>query len=271
MDLLSHSSKDMLLIDYRETELIRCLERRGIPHEVKPLPVGDIWLGTAFTVASIPLPDGPLGLPIALPSASDEKSAASGGLLIERKRITDFEASFLDGRYREQRTRLLSFGHTLQAQPVYLLEGSWSSLTGRLTKKAMIKLLNRLTFRYQLPLLHTESVEETAEWIECLLEQWNEDPTALKRTQELVKVTDGIHVQKKQNAADPRAFVTACLAQCSGVSVKMAESLVTVYPSFSQIMELTKTQLEEHKVGTRRIGPAVSTRLWNLLHAEHNT
>ncbi len=243
-----------LIIDYRETELIECLVKRSVPHRIESLPVGDIWLGLPF-----PFVD----------NAEEKESAAAtvaSGLVIERKRITDFEASFLDGRYREQRGRILSFCQN-GAQPVYLLEGSWNSLTGRITKKAMIKLLNRLTLRYQLPLLHTASVEETAEWIQCLAEQWTEDPTALKRTQELVKVADGIHVQKKKNASDPRAFTTACLAQCPGVSVKMADSLVATYPTLSHIMALSLKELEEHKVGARRIGPAVAKRLWDLLHS----
>lgn len=246
-----------LIIDYRETELIHCLERRGVSHRVESLPVGDIWIGVHFDQKEQKQEQD-----------QEQEKKRKGGLVIERKRITDFEASFLDGRYREQRGRILSFCHSLDAQPVYLLEGAWTSLTGRITKKAMIKLLNRLTLRYQLPLLHTHSVEETAEWIECMLEQWLEDPTALKRTQELVKVSDGLHVQKKQNASDPRAFLMACLAQCNGVSIHMAESLVTTYPTLTLIMALTAKQLEEHRVGARRLGPAVAKRLWGLLHAE---
>lgn len=245
-----------LIIDYRETELIECLQRRGVPHRVEPLPVGDIWIGMPEQKEQEQKDQ-----------EQEQEQKGTGGLVIERKRITDFEASFLDGRYREQRGRILSFCQPLGAQPVYLLEGAWTTLTGRITKKAMIKLLNRLTLRYQLPLLHTHSVEETAEWVECLLEQWVEDPTALKRTQELVKVSDGLHVQKKQNAADPKAFLMACLAQCSGVSIRAAESLVIAHPTLTQIMALTAKQLEDHRVGNRRLGPAVAKRLWGLLHA----
>lgn len=245
-----------IIVDYREAELLRCLEQRGIPHRAESLPVGDIWVGIPFPV---PAPTEEKG---------DLSSSVTQGLVIERKRITDFEASFLDGRYREQRGRILSFCQQYHTQPIYLLEGSWKSLTGRITKKAMIKLLNRLTLRYQLPMLHTDSVEETAEWMECLWEQWIEDPTALKRTQELVKVSDGIHIQKKKNASDSKAFTTACLAQCPGVSVKMADSLVASYPTLSNMMTLSVKELEEHKVGARRIGPVVAKRLWDLLHGD---
>jgi len=243
-----------LLIDYRESELIERLRNRNVVTvETGSLPVGDIWIG--LTLSSGDQKD-----------QGDEKQPV-GGIVIERKRITDFEASFLDGRYREQRGRILSYCQAQQAQPIYLLEGAWSNLTGRITKKAMIKLLNRLTLHYQIPILHTSSTEETAEWLECLLEQWKQDPSSLKRTQELVKVSDGIHVQKKQNACDPKSFLIACLAQCPGVSVKMAESLSTTYQNLTQMMGLTQKALEDHKVGARRIGPAVSKRLWELLHA----
>lgn len=246
-----------LLIDYREAELIeRLRSRKVIPFETASLPVGDIWIG--LTLSSDAQND--------TKDEKDEKQSVSG-IVIERKRITDFEASFLDGRYREQRGRILSYCHTHHAQPIYLLEGAWTDLTGRITKKAMIKLLNRLTLHYQLPILHTSSTDETAEWIECLWEQWKQDPTSLKRTQELVKVSDGIHVQKKQNACDPKSFMIACLAQCPGVSVKMAESLSVAYPAMTQIMAASQKELEDHKVGTRRMGPAVSKRLWELLHA----
>jgi ERCC4-type nuclease len=250
-----------LTIDYRETELIQCLTQRGTAFSIASLPVGDIWIGIPSTKTG---------------EEQKENKPDGGGIVIERKRITDFEASFLDGRYREQRGRILAFCQPPQAQaqaqghshqPLYLLEGAWSTLTGRITKKAMIKLLNRLTLHYQLPLLHTESVEETAEWVECLLEQWKEDPSSVKRTQDLVKVSDGIHIQKKQNASDPTAFLVACLAQCPGLSVKMAESLATAHPCLTQLLALPLKTLEEHKVGTRRLGPAVAKRLWGLLHA----
>jgi hypothetical protein len=254
------SALNHLVVDYREVELIQSFIQRGVPHTVAPLPVGDIWIG-------VPLPEEEI----------KEPGSQRGGLVIERKRITDFEASFLDGRYREQRGRILSFCQQAspeqqqQHQPLYLLEGAWTSLTGRITKKAMIKLLNRLTLRYQLPILHTSSVQETAEWIECLLEQWKEDPASVKRTQELVKVTDGIHVQKKQNASDPKAFLVAALAQCPGVSIKVAESLATAYSSLALLLTLSPKDLEAHKVGARRLGPAVAKRLWGLLHGGEET
>lgn len=233
----------MYWLDTREGELIRLLQA---PQDiVKQLPVADIWIGI-----------------------TESNTLSEGGLLIERKSIRDLEASILDGRYREQRGRLLASCHENKTQPMYIVEGSFSSGTGRLTKKALMKFINRLIFHYNIAVMQTASLSETAELIQTLVEQWKEDPTSLQRTTEVVKVTDGIHVQKKANAMDPRQFAICCIAQCPGVSVKAAEQLVTVFGSLPGVLQATKEEVEQVKVGARKIGPVVSKRLYELLH--HN-
>lgn len=228
----------MFLLDTRESELIQ-----RIPDAtVKQLSVGDIWIGT------------------------NDQGIAEGGLIIERKSIRDLEASILDGRYKEQRGRILSFCQERKAQPMYILEGSLASGTGRLQKKALMKFIHRLIFHYQIPVMQTQSVQETAELVQTLVEQWKDDPASLQRTTELVKVTDGIHVQKKANAADPTQFAISCLAQCPGVSVKMAEQLVQTFGSLQGILQASAAQVEAVKVGARKVGPVVSKRLHELLH-----
>jgi ERCC4-type nuclease len=231
----------MYWLDTREGELIRLLQA---PQDiVKQLPVADIWIGI-----------------------TESNTISEGGLLIERKSIRDLEASILDGRYREQRGRLLASCHENKTQPMYILEGSFSSGTGRLTKKALMKFINRLIFHYNIAVMQTASINETAELIQTLAEQWKEDPTSLQRTTELVKVTDGIHVQKKANAMDPRQFAICCIAQCPGVSVKAAEQLVITFGSLPGVIQATKEEIEKVKVGARKIGPVVSKRLYELLH-----
>jgi ERCC4-type nuclease len=229
----------MFLLDTRESELIKLLEDAA----VKQLPVADIWIGV-----------------------NSDGNMSEGGLIIERKSIKDLEASILDGRYREQRGRILSYCQENKTQPMYILEGSLSSSTGRLQKKAIMKFINRLIFHYQIPVQQTQSVQETAELVRALIEQWKEDPNSLQRTTELVKVTDGIHVQKKANASDHKQFAISCLAQCPGVSVKMAEALITHFGSLKGVIEAPVKDIESVKVGTRKVGPVVSKRLSEILN-----
>jgi len=228
----------MFCIDTRESELITLLGTVT----VKALPVADIWIGL-----------------------NDDGVMIEGGLVIERKSIRDLEASILDGRYRDQRARILSFCQEHKTQPMYVLEGPLSSTTGRLGKKALLKFIHRLIFHYQIPVMQTQSVAETAELVQTLVEQWKEDPKSLQRTTDLIKITDGIHVQKKANAADPTQFAIACLAQCPGVSIKMAEALITRFGSLQMLMTAPVKEIEIVKVGTRKVGPVVSQRLHDIL------
>jgi ERCC4-type nuclease len=232
----------MFLLDTRESDLIRIFEgTEGMA--IKQLQVADIWIGM---------------------ETNDKIS--EGGVIIERKSIRDLEASILDGRYREQRGRILSYCQENKVQPMYILEGSLSSNTGRLQKKAIMKFINRLIFHYQIPVMQTASVQETSELIQALVEQWKEDPKNLQRTTEVIKVTDGIHIQKKANASDHRQFAISCLAQCPGVSVKMAETLIDTFKTLKGVIEAPVKDIENVKVGTRKVGPVVSKRLSDILN-----
>jgi ERCC4-type nuclease len=131
-----------------------------------------------------------------------------------------------------------------------------------------MKFINRLIFHYQIPVMQTSSVQEAAELIQTLVVQWKDDPKNLQRTTGLVKVTDGIHIQKKANASDYKQFGISCLAQCPGVSVKMAEALITQFGSLKGVIEAPVKEIEEVKVGTRKVGPVVSKRLSEILNRD---
>ena len=130
-----------MIIDTREHDAIALLH--DVPIEIKQLPVGDIWIGD---------------------------------LIIERKSIRDLEASILDGRYREQRGRILAYCQENKTQPLYILEGGLSSHTGRLTTAVIMKFINRLVFHYNMPVVQTGSLVETVELLKTIQEQQQEKP-----------------------------------------------------------------------------------------------
>jgi len=220
-----------MILDTREAELIKLFNEEKI--EIKQLPVGDIWIGD---------------------------------LIIERKSIRDLEASILDGRYREQRGRILAYCQENKTQPMYILEGGLHSHTGRLQTSAIMKFINRLIFHYQIPVTQTGSVKETAELLKTIIEQQQEKPESLQRKTDLVKVADGLHIQKKVNAQDHTQFAIACLSQCPGISVKMAEVLISSFVSLKGVMDAPVKDIENVKMGARKIGPVVAKRLHGLLN-----
>lgn len=245
----------MYIIDIRERDLIRLLNSPT----TKALPIADIWIGVSNV------------------NGEPEPTLEKGALLIERKTIRDLEASILDGRYREQKARLMAYCEEKGAIPMYILEGSYFTASGRLGPQALMKIVARLQCKYKIAVLHTQSLAETSQIIEALHTQFQTDPdnftpNTCADTSEPITARNTIHVQKKANASDPRYFATASLAQCPGLSTKMAEVLTAHFKSWDQIYTATQKEIEELvQPNGRKIGPAVATRLYELLHTGWGT
>jgi len=227
------------ILDVRERELVR---RLGWP--TRNLPVGDVWIGVDLS-----------------------GSLAPGGIVAERKSAADLEASILDGRYREQRTRLLSHCQTNGFRPLYIIEGELDRINGRLAKQALRKFLTRLTIRYGVPVLQTESTEDTSKLCQELAAQLKEDPRVFM-TEEAAKVqyTDTISVYKKGNRDDPAVFASAVLQNCTGISAAGAAAVLAAYPTLAAVWAATAQQLAAVVVGKRKLGLVVAQRLYDLLH-----
>jgi ERCC4-type nuclease len=225
-----------MLLDVRERELCGLLPMQ----KTKQLEVGDIWIGLSG------------------------EQLSPGGLCIERKQIKDLEGSLKDGRYREQRTRLLYHCQQSKARPLYVIEGS---LDGghTTTKKVFQKVLARLSLRYGIPFLQTTNIQDTANLVQALEEQLKEDPTVFIIPETNIPYTELVGNSKKANRNANSA--SAMLQQVTGVSDTMATALLTKYGSFSKVYEASEKDLAETKVSEKRkVGPAVAKRLWETFH-----
>jgi len=223
------------LLDIRERDLIPLMPN----WPVKMLPIGDLWIGVK------------------------DEEIQEGSIIAERKTVTDFESSFLDGRYREQRTRLLAYCSEKKAKPFYIIEGSFDRTQQRLEKKALWKLLTRLSLRYGIGLFFTKSLEETAELGEILLEQWKEDPKVFQG--ETVSYAETLHVNKKDNTS--QVVQTMMIAQVPGISVKTAQALLLTHKTFESVFKATEAELAATQVTeTRKFGAAAAKKLWAALH-----
>jgi len=221
-----------IFLDTREHGLAPLLPEAN----VQQLPVGDAWiLNGAETV-----------------------------VVVERKTTADFEASFLDGRYREQRTRLLAYAAEQKAKALYILEGGLDGRLRCLQRQALQKLANRLMLRYGVPVWCSTGLEDTAKVLQTLKDQVKEDPKVFEGT--TVSYTDVQHVTKKANKDDPKAFGCAALQQCPGLSAKTVLALMEHFGSFKGVYDADESALAEAKVGTRKLGPVVAKRLYGLLH-----
>ena len=221
-----------ILLDVREKVLINLMP----DIQTQQLVVGDIWI----------------------------QAESPGGIVIERKTTADFEASILDGRYREQRTRLLAYCAEHKLRPLYILEQGLDGRKRVLEKQALQKMLHRLMLRYGVSVWCTSSVEDTVTTINILQSQLKDDTKVFLA--ETISYTDVMHTSKKANTGDPKVFAIGCLQQCPGISVKIASTLIEAFGTLQKIMEQDEKSIATVKSGERKIGTVIAKRLWNLLH-----
>ena len=217
-----------IILDTREHGLLRLMP------EACPqlLPVGDIWIGP---------------------------------IVAERKTIADLEASLRDGRYREQRTRLLAHCAQVKGRPLYIIEGSLRNC--RTSHNVVFKVLARLTLRYGISIIQTESLEDTVTRIKDIAALLEKDNDCFNAEMVPSLTYTDVVTHKKANKEDPTNFLHAVLQQCPGISGEKAKTLATTFKSLEGIMAAGEGELAECLTNGRKMGPVVAKRLWGLLHA----
>jgi ERCC4-type nuclease len=150
----------MLIIDTREGKLIELIKNTSsftLPYEVKNLQIGDIIISS---------------------NKYPEKT-----LIIERKCMTDMICSIKDGRYKEQKLRLQAEvanskteGNT-NTRICYLIEGIINDLRLPHDKTLLYGSIVSSIFRDNIPLIRTNSLNETLDIITRIHERMNKDIT----------------------------------------------------------------------------------------------
>jgi len=220
-------------IDMRETALKAALM---VAATSAALPVGDVWIGCSG------------------------EDITMGGVILERKTVADFDASIKDGRYDEQRGRMLAYAQEHQAKVAYVVEGVLAESS--LGREALVKKVATAELVYGIPVFRTFSQAETARLVETLLTMWSDGK--FSDSQRAQRAADGIHIIKKQNVEDPHQFALQILCQCPGLSVKAGEALLAEFGGLKQVLAAEEAAIAAVKVGTRRLGPAVARRFITL-------
>lgn len=235
-----------MILDTREHALIQLLPPSV--RTIQQLPVADCWIGT-----------------------SSEGKPAANGLLIERKAVADLEASILDGRYREQRARLLAAANEHRAHPVYIIEGDLDRMgpNVRLAAPALMKHITRLMLRYHIAVFQTASLQDTAQLLLLLQDQWTADPTTFEQPAQISYVEAAGGASKAANRDSPTAFAAAVLQLCRGVSTVAAQAILAAHGgTLESVLAAEESALATTQIGKRKLGPAVAARLYGLLHAK---
>lgn len=118
-------------------------------------------------------------------------------LLIERKTMCDVISSVNDGRYREQKKRLLE-SNIPNDKIMYLLEGHIDDIPGQM--KTLFGMLINTIFRDKLQVIRFESIEETIYFIKRIVEKLkSNDVNILKNIKKNKQINTTLDISENKN------------------------------------------------------------------------
>jgi ERCC4-type nuclease len=177
---------------------------------------------------------------------------------IERKTVADLSASLRDGRFAEQRARLLeTFG---RERVVYVLEGTEAVWKMPQEKGALMA----LHFRDRVQVLRTRDVGETVEAIVKLTALCEEGRSDAREAPPLVEGSPA----RRHDTTTPGSALAAMLTVFPGMSLAkgraIAESVGCMRALCESIQEdavAAERRLGDTKCSGRRLGPVLASKI----------
>lgn len=181
-----------LIVDSRETSIIHLLNETDF--KIEALPCGDFLF-------------------------EDDHMR----LLVERKTLGDLQSSIKDGRYREQRSRLLEWRNDTH-KIMYLIEGDN-------TDNTIETILHRLMISHGIPVHRTKNIEETVKWlkwVETLSSKLFQTTTPLQDRVENIRFSKNM---KKESILNQKTILISLIYSIHGVSYPMAAAIAEPFQS----------------------------------------
>lgn len=249
-----------IIFDTRETQLISYFNsfQNTIPCITKQLDIGDIQF------------------------VNNENELL---FIIERKTIRDLAASIKDGRYREQKLRLIENCSKRGIPVCYLIENnrdySLEDKVESIKYSALISCMansmirDRLFSFFSLNLSHSSHfILKTALQLAEQDQKSKENPNEIKKSIEYASIIN----KKKSKNINPENALIVLLSQIPGVSYNIAKAVSNNYPDlFSLCLAYSKLNESESEsllkniyISTkndkiRKIGPVISKRIFYFL------
>lgn len=206
-----------LIIDNREHKLIEEMRIKNIEFEIKCLDIGDIQI------------------------VNDETPNFT--LVFERKTLSDLSSSIKDGRYREQKLRMIN---TFPAHNCcYIIEGyQRSGLDSKygIDSSGIDGAIIYSMFRDKVHVILSQNLDDTALWIKCIYDKCCKNPEKFDSGVNInMEYLDAVKVKsKKCQNIDKNTCYLMQLCQIPGISNKVAKEISKIYPSLNTLLEATK-------------------------------
>lgn len=183
--------------------------------------------------------------------------------IVERKTLNDLSSSIIDGRYKEQKCRLLSSG----IKVVYILEGMSKNKYGVKFSTLLSAMLN-MQFRDNITVIRTKDVEETSQILIMLKDKIKN----IQNDNQIRQITyeSSVCLSKKLNMTKDTVFIKQ-LSCIPGVSDKIAKDIANIFPTMKDLIIHYNT-LENDKdkecllTTIDGIGIIISRKIYNFLY-----
>jgi ERCC4-type nuclease len=161
-------------------------------------------------------------------------------LIFERKTMSDLAASLKDGRYKEQKHRMLS--HHNPRQITYIIEGARPvTIEDKfgLAKTVYDGVYIYTMYRDGIHVIHVRDVAETAAWIINVATKLSQNPAKFVEEGGAVKeyVSSCKAKSRRIDNMTPDNCYLMQLCQIPGISVKIAKTIKETYPTLRGLIE----------------------------------
>lgn len=201
-------------------------------------------------------------------------------LLIERKTINDLSSSIIDGRFREQKSRIektLNDNNKI----MYILEGMHNKLTHGISLNILNSAILNMIFKHKFKLLNCDNINHTCDIILNILKKYimGEFKNEKCDTSNDTVKSNEIHLIniKKSDRIKSNLF-NLQLSVIPGISMNIAEKISNEYKNMNELFkaynEIDNSNIEEkyHLLANiqitekRKLGKALSKKIYNALN-----
>ena len=201
--------------------------------------------------------------------------------IIERKTIDDMANSIKDGRYREQKSRLLE--NYNKTKIIYLIEGDLTKANksvnyNRVSKSTIYSSLINMYLRDHINVFHTNNETETVEFLDEFCKKIIKQGTTFLHKKNNKEDSLFHNLKSKKKHIEPNMVYKLQLSSIPCISSKYADAIIKNYPTMIQLITSLKDMETKERIELiknikysvneskkRRLGTKVATNLNNYL------
>ena len=225
-----------IIIDNRENDLIKLLNKNNYIFSTSNLEIGDIQYKIDNDIIYI----------------------------IERKTVNDLGASIKDGRYKEQKARLLSHNTN---NVFYIIEGN-INFCETISTKAILGSIINMIFRDNIKIIYSKDLKQTYDIITQIKDKFDANKFTTKENISKTDYISCIKINKKENL-DKKTCNIVQLATIPGVSKKTSTIILDKYNNLNELINNFKEHgellLKELLLDKKKLGKVLSKRIYDYL------